>query len=478
MLLKTVVSAIPLYGMSSFLLPQNLCNQIDSQVRWFWWGYKADKTHYLSLLSGKKICRPTHDGGIGIRLMKDSNLALLSKVAWLMSLSSPRPWVHCLKAKYLRNTALFTAESKPSSSWFWKGLLKSRPLISRGRCFLVANGSSICTWTDPWVPGLRSFRPLPHPHLQTIDPLSLVQSFIIPHSNLWNCVLLETTFNPSLASQIMTIPLPFSREADRIIWAPEPSGVFSVKSACRMVLLEGDPLLARSPPIDWKCLWKLVMHESRKFFLCKVAWDALPTRVRIVDKFQGNFQESLLCPLCGTSNESLPHLFFFCSFSRFIQRSAPWPLSVDLMCTGDIHRWLYLLLDPSRLLGIPASQSHHFQLFAAIAMDFIWWARNTVIHEDSQLTPSQLFRQILKTSTGHLKAWGDFPRSSRRIPANSLSLGNFHKMTFDVVIRQNFSMVAAVLFHSNGSVLRAWTSQSSLVDPLLGEAEAAFMANL
>lgn len=81
---------------------------------------------------GKKTCRPKHVGGIGIRLMRDSNFALLSKMAWMMSISSSRPWFQCLQAKYLCHMDFFNAVPKPSSSWFWKGLLKTRPLISRG----------------------------------------------------------------------------------------------------------------------------------------------------------------------------------------------------------------------------------------------------------------------------------------------------------------------------------------------------------
>lgn len=81
MLIKFMVSSIPMYGMSSFLIPQTLCTQIDSQLRHFWCGYQQDKRHNLSLLSRHKICSLKSIGGIGLRLTKDTNLALLSKMA-------------------------------------------------------------------------------------------------------------------------------------------------------------------------------------------------------------------------------------------------------------------------------------------------------------------------------------------------------------------------------------------------------------
>ena len=49
--------------------------------------------------------------------------------------------------------------------------------------------------------------------------------------------------------------------------------------------------------------------------------------------------------------------------------------------------------------------------------------------------------------------------------------GNFHRFTFDVGIRLQFSMCAAVLFHPNGDVLRGWTQRSSADNPLIGEGE-------
>lgn len=231
-----------------------------------------------------------------------------------------------------------------------------------------ANASSVLTWKDPWVPDLGSYRPQPHASLPTFDPESLVQSFIIPHSYLWNKALVEKTFHPDSAK--------ISRAADRLAWAPETTGVFLVKSAYRLLLMEDNSLLNQSPTVDWQSLWKLNMQERLKFFLWKVAWDALPSRQKIAEKLQANFQGEEICPLCGNSSESLPHLFFFCSFARLLRRSSPWPISVDIVTSGSIHHWLRMLLNPSRFLYIPDSDSHHFQLFAALTMDSIWRARN------------------------------------------------------------------------------------------------------
>ena len=39
-LLKSVIQAIPMYGMSVFLLPKSLCAEINTLTTRFWWGHK------------------------------------------------------------------------------------------------------------------------------------------------------------------------------------------------------------------------------------------------------------------------------------------------------------------------------------------------------------------------------------------------------------------------------------------------------
>jgi hypothetical protein len=49
--------------------------------------------------------------------------------------------------------------------------------------------------------------------------------------------------------------------------------------------------------------------------------------------------------------------------------------------------WLYVILHP-QTIGIPASDSYFFQIFAAVACDQIWYAKNKAHHEN--LVPNAL----------------------------------------------------------------------------------------
>lgn len=104
MLIKSIAAFIPIYGMSSMLLPQSICHKIDSQFRRFWWGFKKDQSRHLTLHAWSKICSPKSEGGLGIKPMQEFNLALISKLVCFVSSPNPRPWVQFHEAKYLRNT--------------------------------------------------------------------------------------------------------------------------------------------------------------------------------------------------------------------------------------------------------------------------------------------------------------------------------------------------------------------------------------
>lgn len=77
--------------------------------------------------------------------MGDFNMALVSKLAWMMSILAPRPWVRVLEARYLKRSVFLQAERTQLASGLWKGLLRARSTIEQGRYFLVGSGSSVRT---------------------------------------------------------------------------------------------------------------------------------------------------------------------------------------------------------------------------------------------------------------------------------------------------------------------------------------------
>jgi hypothetical protein len=62
--------------------------------------------------------------------------------------------------------------------------------------------------------------------------------------------------------------------------------------------------------------------------------------------------------------------------------------------------WLQVILH-QQVIGIPATESHFFQIFAVVAFDQIWYARNKPHHENLVPNALSISAKINRISTEH-----------------------------------------------------------------------------
>jgi hypothetical protein len=147
-LIKFLAATIPSYAMSAFLLLKSICSQLDRVFKKNWRDFPSSKTRNLSLKSWNSICTPKVLSGLGIRRMKDVNLALISKLGWKLLTGSDSLWVSQLSSKYLHSESFLSPFSLSSSSWLWKGIIKSQPIISQGASYRIRRFSSLSIWNS------------------------------------------------------------------------------------------------------------------------------------------------------------------------------------------------------------------------------------------------------------------------------------------------------------------------------------------
>jgi hypothetical protein len=149
--------------------------------------------------------------------MREVNLALVSKLGWKLLTKSNSLWVSQLHCKYL-NSYSFLSPLSPSSSssWLWKGILKSLPFISKGASYRIHSSSSLLIWSSNWIPTITSFTPTPstlltqpYPNLNIFDLLLSHQSHSAP---TWNIPLLHHLFDTSTIGKILKIKFSTSAE--------------------------------------------------------------------------------------------------------------------------------------------------------------------------------------------------------------------------------------------------------------------------
>jgi hypothetical protein len=240
--------------------------------------------------------------------MEALNDSLLARLGWKMVSNQPLLWVDSLRGKYLKNGVSFlNAPLNASSSWLWKGIQKNKKVVERGAGISISSGLNVDVWKNPWIPLMPNFKPIPNENLVGFPSYSVVD-LISPFDHGWNVSLLQGLFDTNTVQHILSVHLPASPTFDKWCWVPSPSRVFSVASAHELSI----PMGGRVSPLSsdaWTSLWGLKIQARLKHLLWKVAWDILPSRVKI-SRFVDNLDPAAwLCPFCNGPLETLAHIF-------------------------------------------------------------------------------------------------------------------------------------------------------------------------
>lgn len=107
-LIKSVVTALPTYSISCFLLSKKLLSQISAKIRHLWWSSGKDK-HKMPWVSWDKMTRLKQYGGMGFKDLQKFNIALLAKQSWRMLTKPQSLLARVLKAKYYAKSTLLEA---------------------------------------------------------------------------------------------------------------------------------------------------------------------------------------------------------------------------------------------------------------------------------------------------------------------------------------------------------------------------------
>lgn len=162
-------------------------------------------------------------------------------------------WVSALSSKYVKQANSWDLSTSPTSSWFWKSLLKIRPILKQGTCTQIYSGTTTYLWQDAWIPIIQGFRSHPLSITTPQDVTSTINDLFDQTSTGWNLDLRQLTFD-----------------------VRAKNGDFSVKSAYRLIsnTTDSDSVVLS---LDWKAFWRLQIHSRHKLLFWKFLWNALLT---------------------------------------------------------------------------------------------------------------------------------------------------------------------------------------------------------
>ncbi|CAA7016992.1 unnamed protein product [Microthlaspi erraticum] len=121
-LIKSIAQSKPVYSMSCFLFPKQVCEEINSALSEFWWGKNDNARRKISWISWKRLSLPKNEGGMGFKDLQKFNLALLGKQAWRV-LKNPNSLLSRIyKGRYHKTTTFLESTCGRNPSYGWRSL--------------------------------------------------------------------------------------------------------------------------------------------------------------------------------------------------------------------------------------------------------------------------------------------------------------------------------------------------------------------
>ncbi|KAH1209667.1 putative ribonuclease H protein [Glycine max] len=182
---------------------------------------------------------------------------------------------------------------------------------------------------------------------------------------------------------------------DIMTWKADPSGVYSTKSAYKLMIIPSTPASElRSSTL----LWKLKIPPKPAVFTWRLLKDRLPTRANLI---RGNvIIQDIVCPLCGLEQEEVGHLFFNCK--RIVGlwwESMTWVQALGPLPASPVDHFLQFCGG----FGAHINHSSWCGWWVALTCT-IWQHRNLLIFHEKPFDSSKVMEDALFLAWSWLKA--------------------------------------------------------------------------
>jgi ribonuclease HI len=228
-----------------------------------------------------------------------------------------------LKGKYFPQGEFMNAGKKKDASHTWRAILAGRKALELGLIRRIGDGSSTNIWEDRWLPSGVGNKPL----VRKAEATGVcVADLLAPDGRSWDEDALNLNLLPFDVEAAKRIPLGCA-QADFWAWSRERHGVYSVRSAYRLLseaemqqrahaLGASSHSVADNEP-RWHQLWKQKVPPKVRVFWWRVMQDCIPCRANL---HRRHVDPIANYGFCGASEETTYHALVECSLAQAFWR--------------------------------------------------------------------------------------------------------------------------------------------------------------
>ena len=282
----------------------------------------------------------------------------------------------------------------------------------------------------------------------------MISSLIDPNTIWWKAKVLHATFLPFEVDTILRIPLSYNLPEDKLLWIGNRKDEFLVKSAYHVAhsmvdASEEGESSSRDPYRQlWQNLWHLNLPAKIKIFAWRACVNGLPTYDNISKR---GINCSTACPVYGLEPEDINHALLHCEVASLV-----WSLWPDYSRPPQGHHWSFL--DMALHLNY-SNASQALDLFFVLSWA-IWSNRNKLVHNDSPLSPPQVWTlannslEDFKNAAASLdilpprrsqNRWKAPPQGVFKVNVDGATSNQGRNSSIGVIIRDCFGHVVAAL---------------------------------
>ncbi|CAL1392585.1 unnamed protein product [Linum trigynum] len=429
-LLKSVLSNLPIYFLSLFRAPSSVIARLFFLKRiarlekiyndFLWSGvFETKRLHWVKW---DIVKTPIIRGGLGVLDLRCMNRALLGKWAWRFGVERDAWWRRLIVAKFGQGRS----EWRPCWNLGVYGCSVWRAIVNESSYFWKVayvdpgGGFGVSFWHDFWVPGKLLVSDFPRVGFvaQSLD--AFVSDMFSMVDRSWEIpltislrggaeaerVLLMQTLNALPQLWITTGPA-------RLVWPLEASMVFSVHSFATN-LIESN--FGGDTAFPFKLVWNPCVPSK----ICCFLWMVSHEKIATVDNLR---KRGMIlpnwCSLCKQHEESISHLFFSCPFAIAIWDN--FKKAFDLH--GPYLPFIRQFLIAWRGLWCDPRFRDCIKLLPHAVCWYIWLERNNRIFRDVESSPKEIGHKIVLIVGRWLRA---FSRISDRRFHQWMVIGTKH----------------------------------------------------